>query len=116
MTAAPKKQDEELSPEDMGLLESVAGRIARYRMEVPAILFLESVRPLNFVGSQALVFFEPVIQTLFNWKQYDRFTRLMGDRDNIDRLTKIIEAEADRRQAAEKNRGSSSQKKKPGSE
>jgi hypothetical protein len=91
----------ELGPEDEALLRQLARRVSRYQMEVPAVLFLESVRPLNFVGSQALAFFEPMVQTLFNWSQYDRFTRLMAQRENVERLTRYIEEEADRRRAAE---------------
>jgi len=92
----------ELAPEDEKLLAAVAQRVVRLRMETPAVLFLESVRPLSFVGSQALVFFEPFAQAIFHWEQYERFTRLVGDRDNLERLTRLIEDEADAREAREK--------------
>lgn len=88
--------------EDEALLVRVAQRVARLHMEVPAVLFLESVRPLSFVGSQAMVFFQPFAQAIFPWPQYERFTELMSDRDNLDRLTRLIEAEADAREAREK--------------
>ena len=98
--------DGELSEDDRALLVALADRVAQYRMEVPAVLFLESVRPLNFVGSQALVFFEPMVQSIFNWAQYERFTRLMSDRDNLDVLSRMIEDSADRRDAEEKKKKS----------
>ena len=87
---------------DEALLLAVAQRVVRLRMEVPAVLFLESVRPLSFVGSQAMVFFQPFAQALFPWNQYERFTQLVSDRDNLDRLTRLIEAEADARESREK--------------
>jgi len=87
---------------DEALLLTVAQRVVRLRMEVPAVLFLESVRPLSFVGSQAMVFFQPFAQALFPWNQYERFTQLVSDRDNLERLTRLIEAEADAREAREK--------------
>jgi hypothetical protein len=91
-----------LPPEDEALLVAVAERVARHRMEVPAVLFLESVRPLSFVGSQALVFLEPIVQSIFDWAQYQRFAALVAERDNLDRLTRHIERAADEREAAEK--------------
>jgi hypothetical protein len=61
-------------------------------MSVPAIIFLESVKPLNYIGSQALVFFEPLVQTLFNFKDYDTFRRAMERRENVEVLLQKIEA------------------------
>lgn len=88
---------------DEALLLAVATRVARMRMEVPAVLFLESVKPLSFVGSQAMVFFQPFAQALFPWNQYERFTQLLSERDNLERLTRLIETEADARDAKEKD-------------
>ena len=87
---------------DEALLLAVAQRVVKLRMEVPAVLFLESVKPLSFVGSQAMVFFQPFAQALFPWNQYERFTQLVSDRDNLERLTRLIEAEADARESREK--------------
>ena len=88
--------------EDEVLLLKVAERVARLHMEMPAVLFLESVRPLSFVGSQAMVFFQPFAQAIFPWPQYERFTALMADRENLERLTGVFEAEADARAARAK--------------
>jgi hypothetical protein len=87
---------------DEALLHAVAVRVARLHMEVPAVLFLESVKPLSFVGSQAMVFFQPFALALFPWTQYERFTQLLSERENLERLTRLIEAEADAREAREK--------------
>jgi hypothetical protein len=99
------------TPEDLALLVAVAQRVVRLRMETPAVLFLESVRPLSFVGSQALVFFEPFAQALFHWEQYERFTKLVADRDNLERLTRLIEDEADARDARDKQAKSDAREK-----
>jgi hypothetical protein len=100
MNADRREDLDDLDAEDEALLRGLARRVAQYQMEVPAVLFLESVRPLNFVGSQALVFFEPMVLALFNWPGYERFTRLMQNRENVGRLTRYIEEEADRRKDA----------------
>ena len=61
-------------------------------MTVPAILFLESVKPLNFIGSQAMVFFEPIVQTVFNIKDYDTLRQALEKRQTIEILLLKIEA------------------------
>jgi len=63
----------------------------RYRMTVPAILFLESVKPLSFVGSQALHFFEPMVTAVFTVPDYERFAALMERRENLEALLVAIE-------------------------
>jgi hypothetical protein len=66
-------------------------RVVGMRMTVPAIFFLESSKPLAFLGSQLLIFLEPFIQTLFNFRQYQRFAFLMEDRANWERLIRRVE-------------------------
>ena len=61
--------DRKILPEEQeAVLEKLAKQVVKRGMTVPAIIFLESVRPLNFIASQAMVFFEPIVQTLFNFK------------------------------------------------
>ncbi len=79
------------TPEDEKLVSKVAERIVRMRMTVPAIFFLESSKPLAFLGGQLLIFLEPFVQTLFNFRQYQRFAFLMEDRDNWERLIRKVE-------------------------
>jgi hypothetical protein len=111
MKPEPGADGLELGPEDEALLRGLARRVAHYQMEVPAVLFLESIRPLNFVGSQALAFFEPMVLALFHWPGYERFTRLMQHRENVQRLTRYIEEEADRRKHAGPDRGEESERR-----
>jgi hypothetical protein len=80
-------------PEDEDrVLNALAARVVRWKMSVPAIIFLESVKPLNYIGSQTLVFFEPIVQSLFNFKDYDTFRRAMERRENVEILLQKIEA------------------------
>jgi hypothetical protein len=69
----------------------VAHEITVRSMAVPAILFLESSKPLSFVGSQFLVFMEPFVKTFFTTTLYDRFAALMEDRDQYEVLIRKIE-------------------------
>ncbi len=59
---------------------------------MPAILFLESSKPLSFIGSQFMVFMEPFVKTFFTVRSYERFAEMMEDRDNYERLITKIEA------------------------
>jgi hypothetical protein len=90
-----------LDERDQAILEAVAKRVVELRMEVPAILTLESVKPLSLLGSQAMFFFEPFVAALLNVPNYRRFGELIERRDNVERLIRLIEerAEAARRAA-----------------
>lgn len=85
------KFDKNFTPEDETLVSKVAEKIVRRRMTVPAIFFLESSKPLAFLGGQLLIFLEPFIQTLFNFRQYQRFAFLMEDRSNWEKLIRKVE-------------------------
>jgi len=82
----------EIPEDELRILDKLAERVVRWKMSVPAIIFLESVKPLNYIGSQTLVFFEPMVQTLFNFKDYDTFRRAMERRENVEILLQKIEA------------------------
>jgi hypothetical protein len=74
----------------------------RHRMTVPAIFFLESVKPLSFVGSQALHFFEPMVNAFFQVRDYERFAVMMERRENLEALLVRIEARDDAARHEEK--------------
>jgi len=92
------------TPEDEQLLERLAVQVVRHRMTVPAILFLESMKPLSFVGSQALYFFEPMVRALFAVPEYERFAALLERRDTMEALLVKIEARDDEERRAERQR------------
>jgi len=87
------KKDElkELTPHQEEILIKIARKVVQWKMAVPAILFLESMKPLNYIGSQMMAFFEPFVQTLFSWKDYDELRRMMEERETVERLLQKIE-------------------------
>jgi hypothetical protein len=87
---APVKKP--IPPEEDAVLEKVAKKVIQWGMAVPAILFLESIKPLNYIGAQAMVFFEPIIQSVFSIKDYDTFRMALERRENIENLLQKIEA------------------------
>lgn len=89
-----------LSAEDMALLERVADAVMHRRVAAPALLFLESMGPMSFLGGQALHFFTPLLDVVFPQKDIERVALLLERRDTLARLAAIIESRADAQQAA----------------
>jgi hypothetical protein len=73
------------------LIDKIAKKIVDMRMTVPAILFLESVKPLSFIGSQVMVFFQPIFRTFFSLQEYDEIALMLEERGNVERLILAIE-------------------------
>lgn len=80
-----------ISPEEAALAGRLARFVVRRRMAGPALMALESGRPLNFLGSQVLTFFGPFASLVFRGEDYERFTRFLEKRGSIpfliDRIT-----------------------------
>ena len=85
----------EIDAEDRALIERVAGRIVALHLEVPAILTIEGARPMSVLAGQAMIFFEPIAQSLFRLSDYQRFARLVERRDHLEELVRAIERRAD---------------------
>jgi len=85
------------------LIEKIARRVVQWRLTVPAIVVLESAKPLSFVASQVMVFFEPIVQSLFSFKDYRDFYEMLEDRKNIELLIQAIERAEDERSTHGKN-------------
>jgi len=88
-----------LTSDDLALLDRLATRVVELHMEIPAILTLETSKPLTLLASQTLVFFEPIVQSLFRLEGYRRFAALVERRDALETLTRKIEEQADRASA-----------------
>ena len=80
---APEEVPEERRKE---IIKVLAKAMVERRLTAPAIFFLESVKPLSFVGSQAMVFLQPVIQAIFPFRSYNELSVMMEDRENVEEL------------------------------
>ena len=95
--AMKDRADERPLPEHKEVMDRFARKIIDWRMTAPAILFLESAKPLTFLGNQALVFFQPMVQAIFNFKTYDEVVEILEDRDNLEYLlSRLEQLEAER--------------------
>jgi len=89
-----KAETDVFTPEDLELLERVADAVVKRGMTAPATVFLESLGPMNFLGSQALYFLAPIVEWAFNAKVVEQVAQLLERRDTISRLITIIDTKS----------------------
>jgi hypothetical protein len=73
------------------VLTKIAQKIVNMRLTPVAVVMLESSKPLSFVGSQLMVFFQPIVTSLFPFRQYDEVAALLEERANVEALIQMIE-------------------------
>ncbi len=84
----------ELSSEDLALLDRVADAVVKRGMAIPAAVFLESLGPMNFLGSQALHFLTPLLDLACDARDIERVACLLERRDAIPRVIALIETKS----------------------
>ncbi len=89
-----KAEAEAFILEDLELLERIADAVVKRGMAAPATVFLESLGPMNFLGSQALHFLTPILEFAFNVKELEQVARLLERRVTISRLIALIESKS----------------------
>ena len=99
---------EALTEDDRALLEKLARRVVEMRLETPALLTLETARPLSVLAGQAMLFFEPFAQALFRLPDYRRIAALVERREAMEALAAMIERAADEREQAREKTGKKS--------
>lgn len=96
------------------LLEKLAHKIVDLRMSAMAIFILESMKPLSFVGSQVMVFFEPIVQTFFEFRDYETIREAIEQRENVEYFIRRIETLEDEQIAENKLRKKEKRRAKGG--
>ena len=82
-----------LSDDERAFLDKVADGLARRRLTTVALFFLESMKPLGFLGSQAMHFFRPIVSVVFSSPDaYDRLTTILERRGSVELLLRRLEA------------------------
>jgi len=86
---------EEADPQQLADLQArIAKKLADLEMATPAIIALESTKPVTFIVSQALAAGEPLLYWLAGLQDYYNFRKVMDDREQVEKLIQRIE-EAD---------------------
>lgn len=73
------------------LIEGLADWIKRQGLTLPAIILLETHQPLSFIGSQALLFFQPFLGFLVNGEIIREYAVLFEDRTSVEWLLQYLE-------------------------
>jgi hypothetical protein len=81
----------EPTPDQKVAVDKVCAEVVRRRLTSPAILFLESSRPLNYLGSQVLHFFTPFVTVLTDSRAPGDFAEFLSQRGAIDYMCQKIE-------------------------
>ena len=82
-----REQPQELREETV---EYVAREIQVRGLTGPAVMFLEASRPYRPLGSQAMLFFDPVLRNLFGGDLAE-VQRVLADDAGIERLIERLE-------------------------
>ena len=88
------------SAEDVTFIERIADALVKRGMGVPAAMVLESMGPMNFLGSQALHALTPILESAFDAKDMQRLACLLERRDTISRLIALIESKTSMQRAS----------------
>ncbi len=89
-----KSEAKPLTVEEHSLLDHIATKVVARRMEIPMVLLLESVGPLNFLGSQALHALSPLINLVGRAEDVDHIAHVLERRDSIQQLITLIETKS----------------------
>jgi hypothetical protein len=84
----------DFTQEELALLEKVAAGIVHRGMADPVILFLESLGPLNFLGSQVLHGLAPFLELVCDPRELERLAVILERRESLDWLIVLIQEQA----------------------
>ena len=82
----------EPSDEERPVIDALCRQVVARGLVTPAQVFLESVKPLNYVSSQALVFFSPILSAIADPAACRHLAEFLERRGSIDYLCRRIES------------------------
>ena len=89
---------DELTELQIEALDKVAKEVADRQMAVPVIMFLETIRPMNWMASQLMLFLEPFYAWILEFKELIDLRRALENREAIGILIDKIEMYEHQRQ------------------
>ena len=88
--ALGKKEDFTPNEKQIQVVDRVCREVVKRQLAMPAILLLETFRPLNYIGSQVMHFFQPIISSVLSIDGYTDFTELLEQRGSVDYICERI--------------------------
>ncbi len=73
------------------LIDKISRFLVQRKMAAPAIMTIESLRPLHNLASQLLYFLSPFAEVIFQPKEYQEFAALLENGEYIELLVKRID-------------------------
>lgn len=89
--AVERAEDFSPSDEQQQIADHICQEIIRRDMVTLAILSLETCRPLNYIGSQAIHFFSPFLSILVDRTAQKTFAEFLEQRGSIDWMCQRLE-------------------------
>lgn len=73
------------------LMNKIAQKVVDMRLSPVAIVFLESSKPLSFIGNQFMIFMQPFYRAFFSYREYEEIAAMLEERKNLETLICEIE-------------------------
>jgi hypothetical protein len=87
VTPEPRERAQKLTP----ALERAARAVVARGLETPAVLALESLAPLGFLGGQAMLAIWPLVQAVVPGDEWREVATRLEDREALARFARRIE-------------------------
>ena len=106
--------DKVTTEDEEDMIQKAADKIHEYGMDLAAVLFLQSFKPLAYVGGQLgrfMVF--PFLYVLGGniTQGAEKFFMIFENRDNLEKLIKLVEEKTEKKDL-EKNKNRDTEKKR----
>ena len=80
-----------IKDQDIKFLKNLAHRIINSGLITPAVFFLEIIKPMSLLGSHALIFLGPILNSFIQSEDYYRKIEVFEKPENIELLLEMIE-------------------------
>jgi hypothetical protein len=90
--AIEKAESFDPNPRQREIVDRLCRHVVQRGLTTPALLFLETVRPLNYVSAQTLQFFSPFLSVVVDAQGCQEFAEFLEHRGAIEFLCLRIEA------------------------
>ena len=81
-----KSKDYDPTEEQKIIVDKVCYEVVKRHMVLPATVLLETFRPLNYIGSQIMNFFQPIVTAVLPCDGYNDFSQFLEQRGSVDYL------------------------------
>jgi hypothetical protein len=92
ITNAQRVVDMDIRRRDQ-LIERIASHLKRWDLVAPGVVVLETNKPFSFLGSQLILFLQPVLTAFMSPEAITDYVSLLEDRDNVERLIQKLETD-----------------------